>query len=353
MSGHSSPHPMVTTTSAHSASPVPRRRGVRSPRSMPISRIASTTCGWTRSAGCVPADRVRCRRSAARVNSASLICDRPALWRQTKRTLAIPETVYYIDGCRSSAGAEAEATRRGDVLRGARPPRRRGRTGRASGDHRQGSRRPGPAAARRRAAQARRQGVRVRARAAVRHQPAHAVAPPQEAARRRDRRLRAPGAVGLLLRHPRRAEGAVRMAELSEIRETVRERYANAAKAVADTDQSGCGCGPGGCGGPGELTDKSGTHVFGSTLYDPGDAQAAPAAAVEASLGCGVPTAVADLHAGETVLDLGSGAGADVLISAQRVGHQGRAIGLDMTDEMLARARANASAAGVENVEFL
>ena len=143
------------------------------------------------------------------------------------------------------------------------------------------------------------------------------------------------------------------MAELSEIRETVRERYANAAKAVTDTDQSGCGCGPGGCGGPGGLTDKSGTHVFGSTLYDHGDAQAAPAAAVEASLGCGVPTAVADLHAGETVLDLGSGAGADVLISAQRVGPTGRAIGLDMTDEMLELARANAREAGAGNVEFL
>ena len=72
-----------------------------------------------------------------------------------------------------------------------------------------------------------------------------------------------------------------------------------------------------------------------------------------ASLGCGVPTAVADLHEGETVLDLGSGAGADVLISARRVGPAGRVIGLDMTDEMLALARANAAAAGVENVEFV
>src|SRR5436190_624156 len=117
--------------------------------------------------------------------------------------------------------------------------------------------------------------------------------------------------------------------------------------------RSGCGCGPGGCGGPGGLTDKSGTHVFGSTLYDHGDAQAAPAAAVEASLGCGVPTAVADLHEGATVLDLGSGAGADVLISAQRVGPTGRAIGLDMTDEMLELGRANAREAGAGNVEFL
>ena len=79
----------------------------------------------------------------------------------------------------------------------------------------------------------------------------------------------------------------------------------------------------------------------------------APAAAVAASLGCGVPTAVADLHEGETVLDLGSGAGADVLISARRVGPTGRAIGIDMTDEMLDLARANAAEAGVENVEFI
>ncbi|MDP9384428.1 MAG: arsenite methyltransferase, partial [Actinomycetota bacterium] len=76
-------------------------------------------------------------------------------------------------------------------------------------------------------------------------------------------------------------------------------------------------------------------------------------AAVAASLGCGVPTAVADLHEGETVLDLGSGAGADVLISARRVGPGGRAIGLDMTDEMLELARANAAAAGAENAEFV
>ena len=76
-------------------------------------------------------------------------------------------------------------------------------------------------------------------------------------------------------------------------------------------------------------------------------------AAVDASLGCGVPTAVADLHEGEIVLDLGSGAGADVLISARRVGPTGRAIGIDMTDEMLELARANAAEAGVENVEFV
>ena len=139
------------------------------------------------------------------------------------------------------------------------------------------------------------------------------------------------------------------MAELTEtkteaeIREQVRERYASAAKAGGG---SRC-CAP-------DLSnfDKSGNEVFGQVLYaDEGDA--APKAAVEASLGCGVPTAVADLHEGETVLDLGSGGGADVLISARRVGPSGKAIGLDLTDEMLELANANAAAAGVDNVEFL
>jgi arsenite methyltransferase len=151
------------------------------------------------------------------------------------------------------------------------------------------------------------------------------------------------------------------MAELSEdtdIREIVRERYAAAANRIAD-GSTGCGCAPAegasSCctaGADVRTTDAAGTEVFGAALY--GDqAASAPAAAVEASLGCGVPTAVAELHEGETVLDLGSGAGADVLISAKRVGPAGRAIGLDMTDEMLALARANAAAAGASNVEFV
>jgi arsenite methyltransferase len=128
------------------------------------------------------------------------------------------------------------------------------------------------------------------------------------------------------------------MAELStDIRETVRERYAAAAKG-----DSCCG-----------VSYEPGGEVFGDALYAPADAEGAPAEAVAASLGCGVPTAVADLHEGETVLDLGSGAGADVLISARRVGPTGKAYGLDMTDEMLALARANAAAAGAANVEFL
>ena len=93
--------------------------------------------------------------------------------------------------------------------------------------------------------------------------------------------------------------------------------------------------------------------MFGAALYEQAVAAGVPAAAVEGSLGCGVPTAVADLHEGETVLDLGSGAGADVLISARRVGPSGRVFGLDMTDEMLEAARRNAAEAGVTNVEFL
>jgi arsenite methyltransferase len=141
------------------------------------------------------------------------------------------------------------------------------------------------------------------------------------------------------------------MAELTDIRETVRERYAAAARGAT----SGCCGGPAGdgCGSGVSTTDKDGAEVFGGALYAGGELEGATEGALAASLGCGVPTAVADLHEGETVLDLGSGAGADVLISARRVGPSGRAIGLDMTDEMLELARANAADAGVDNVEFL
>ena len=148
----------------------------------------------------------------------------------------------------------------------------------------------------------------------------------------------------------------------TDIREQVRDRYAAAARAVKDVTSTGCcggsasdaGCGPAAAFSDPDmaLTDSNGTEVFGGSLYDV-EGHVAPRAAVEASLGCGVPTAVADLHEGETVLDLGSGAGADVLISARRVGTTGKAIGLDMTDEMLELARANAAEAGVENVEFV
>jgi ubiquinone/menaquinone biosynthesis C-methylase UbiE len=148
------------------------------------------------------------------------------------------------------------------------------------------------------------------------------------------------------------AAGAPSDHEATAIREEVRERYAAAATAVRES--AGCGCSPASAFTDPDMksTDREGTEVFGGALYDD-EADAAPKAAVEASLGCGVPTAVADLREGETVLDLGSGAGADVLISARRVGASGRAIGLDMTDEMLELARANAAEAGVANVEFL
>jgi SAM-dependent methyltransferase len=128
-------------------------------------------------------------------------------------------------------------------------------------------------------------------------------------------------------------------ATVEQVRETVRAKYASAATAAA----SGATC----C----SSADEAG--VFGGSLYADSGESDAPEAAITASLGCGVPTAVADLHEGETVLDLGSGAGADVLISARRVGPTGKAIGLDMTDEMLDLARANAIEAGAENVEFL
>jgi len=130
------------------------------------------------------------------------------------------------------------------------------------------------------------------------------------------------------------------MAELTDIRESVRERYAAAARKAAgaeDGQKSGC------CGGGASSSPADATGAFGGALYDEAAGMDVPDGALNASLGCGVPTAVADLHEGETVLDLGSGAGADVLISARRVAPTGRAIGLDMTDEMLALARANAA----------
>jgi arsenite methyltransferase len=134
------------------------------------------------------------------------------------------------------------------------------------------------------------------------------------------------------------------MAELNtpDIREVVREKYAAAARTATESPGTASCC-----------TGADEAGLFGAQLYDGADAAGATDAAVSASLGCGVPTAVADLHEGEVVLDLGSGAGADVLISARRVGPTGRAIGLDMTDEMLELARANAEEAGVANVEFV
>jgi arsenite methyltransferase len=138
--------------------------------------------------------------------------------------------------------------------------------------------------------------------------------------------------------------------DADELRETVRAKYAAAALAAGAGASA-----PSSCCGPAEiaLSDTTGVQVFGDALYTDADTDGATAGSVAASLGCGVPTAVADLHEGETVLDLGSGAGTDVLISAQRVGETGVAIGLDMTDEMLDLARANAAEAGVENVRWV
>jgi arsenite methyltransferase len=129
---------------------------------------------------------------------------------------------------------------------------------------------------------------------------------------------------------------------MSDLRDEVRARYAAAATAVTE--------GSGGCCGPQavEVDDN-----FGSALYSASEREELPAEAIAASLGCGNPLAVAELRAGERVLDLGSGGGIDVLLSARRVGPTGKAYGLDMTDEMLALALSNKAKAGAENVEFL
>ncbi|MFE6858544.1 arsenite methyltransferase [Nocardia sp. NPDC057668] len=133
-----------------------------------------------------------------------------------------------------------------------------------------------------------------------------------------------------------------------ELRETVRERYAAAAVAVSGGGTAEDCCGSSSAGGVIELDEN-----FGAGLYGSADRDALPIQAVAASLGCGNPSAVAELRAGETVLDLGSGGGIDALLSARRVGATGKVFGLDMTDEMLDLARANAVRAGVGNVEFV
>jgi SAM-dependent methyltransferase len=140
------------------------------------------------------------------------------------------------------------------------------------------------------------------------------------------------------------------------LREQVRARYAAAASKLT-SGQGDCGCGQpadcgcdSGCCGGAATAEEPG---FGAELYAALDRDQLPDSAVLASLGCGNPTAVAELHAGETVLDLGSGGGIDVLLSAKRVGPTGKAYGLDMTEEMLALARHNTTEAGATNVEFL
>jgi len=155
------------------------------------------------------------------------------------------------------------------------------------------------------------------------------------------------------------------MSEADRLVNEVRARYAGAALAVLDPTappsaalesnrrpESDC-CGPSADGGETAGSCCADDAVFGSELYSALEREELPDAAVMASLGCGNPTAVAELRPGETVLDLGSGGGIDVLLSARRVGPTGRAIGLDMTPEMLELARRNAADAGVDNVEFV
>ncbi len=132
---------------------------------------------------------------------------------------------------------------------------------------------------------------------------------------------------------------------MSELKETVKAKYGEAAQAVLDGAEKTSCCSTSCCGGSGD--------PITSDLYGEAETAALPEQAVAASLGCGNPTALAELREGETVLDLGSGGGIDVLLSARRVGPSGKAYGLDMTDEMLALARENQQKAGVTNVEFL
>jgi arsenite methyltransferase len=138
--------------------------------------------------------------------------------------------------------------------------------------------------------------------------------------------------------------------------EEVRARYAAAALSVLATGEPAkdCGCGAGECTcADGCCSGVDAGAGFGERLYDDAERAGLPVEAVLASLGCGNPTAVAELRAGQTVLDLGSGGGIDVLLSARRVGPTGKVYGLDMTEEMLQLARRNAAEAGVDNVEFL
>jgi arsenite methyltransferase len=145
-------------------------------------------------------------------------------------------------------------------------------------------------------------------------------------------------------------------ADPNATREAVRARYAEAALAVAtaksaeDAWANSAALNADCCGG--DCCADTSQATYGIQLYEPGETAGLPEAAVLASLGCGNPFAVADLHEGETVLDLGSGGGIDVLLSAKRVGPTGRAIGVDMTDEMLALAERNRAQAGATNVEF-
>lgn len=160
-------------------------------------------------------------------------------------------------------------------------------------------------------------------------------------------------------------EGQIGAKVSERLKERVREHYASVARQVTAAGPD-CGCEPACCAPSSAAAATSVSHdrwaetdaeardcTFGPAGYRPDQLESLPAGAVAASLGCGNPTALIDLRPGETVLDPGPGGGIDVLLSARRVGPTGRAIGLDMTGEMLALARANALAAGVTNVEFL
>jgi arsenite methyltransferase len=146
---------------------------------------------------------------------------------------------------------------------------------------------------------------------------------------------------------------ARQLIQADEIRTVVRERYAEAARAVGEGRPGCCGPSEASCGCGTDVPDACGGETFGPGLYKGADREGLPEEAKLASLGCGNPIAVAELHEGEVVLDLGSGGGIDVLLSARRVGPSGRAYGLDMTGEMLALARENQRRAGIDNVEFL
>jgi len=135
----------------------------------------------------------------------------------------------------------------------------------------------------------------------------------------------------------------------NELRDIVREKYAAAAIVATGDGASATAC----CSGEGAIVTDEQRAYFGSSLYGSDEREAVPESAVLASLGCGNPIAIAELHEGETVLDLGSGGGIDVLLSARRVGLTGLAYGLDMTDEMLDLARRNQARAGVTNVQWL
>src|SRR6476620_4472271 len=268
----------------------------------------------------------------------------------------------YIDDCQYVHHDALDPRDRSDVL----PPVGRvapfGDRGRAAGGGVAGHRRARQVATRQPdLCEPGRGIVRVRPDRSARPRPTHGFSSPEGAHGRGDPSSREARAMGVLPDRARAASAAARRIGstkgragtlgstggevMDELREEVRARYASAATAVAegrgaasDADASGC-CDPG--------------EGLGPQLYDVLQRDQLPEDAVLASLGCGSPTMIAELHEGDTVLDLGSGGGIDVLLSAKRVGPTGLAYGLDMTDEMRDLARANASKAGTANVEFL